>query len=85
MTILRNTNTVDKVRIINSFVPFHYPETIRGMMIGNDLDSILAAFLLKDKFGWDIFAIYDYTTLWYSNNELNFLENFLQGRLRNRY
>jgi hypothetical protein len=49
------------------------------MVIGNDLDSVISACILKSKFGWDVAAIYDYKTLWYSAGEEDFLNKFFQG------
>lgn len=79
MTILRNTNSADRFQIVESFSPFANPDSIQGMVIGNDLDSVVSACFLKNKFGWDITAIYDYKTLWYSASEKDFLVRFFQG------
>ena len=42
-------------------------KSFEGMVIGNDLDSLLSACLLKSKFGLDIVGIYDYQSLWYNS------------------
>lgn len=42
-------------------------KNISGMIIGNDLDALLSACLLKSLFGWDIIGIYDYQTLWFDS------------------
>lgn len=65
MAILQHTNTKDKNLIISSFDPFISPSNYKGMVIGNDLDSILSECYLKKKFGWDILGTYDYSKLWY--------------------
>ncbi len=79
MPILRNTNSSDRSRIIESFPPFANPDSMQGMVIGNDLDSVISACFLKNKFGWDVAAVYDYKTLWYSANEENFIDKFFVG------
>jgi hypothetical protein len=38
------------------------------IIIGNDLDALLSACLLKSRFGWDIVGIYDYQSLWFDSN-----------------
>ncbi|MDD2921481.1 MAG: hypothetical protein PHQ36_04275, partial [Anaerolineales bacterium] len=65
--------------MIESFAPFASPDSARGMVIGNDLDSVVSACFLKNKFGWDVTAIYDYKTLWYPADEGEFLGRFFQG------
>jgi hypothetical protein len=49
------------------------------MVIGNDLDSVVSACFLRSKFGWDVAAVYDYKTLWYSAGEEDFLNRFFEG------
>ncbi len=63
MTILRHTHA-PRDEILRNFAPFASPEQIRGMVIGNDLDSVISACYLKQRFGWDVVATYDYATLW---------------------
>lgn len=48
-----------------------------GMIIGNDLDALLSACLLKSRFGWDIVAVYDYQSLWFDStlSKEKFLNN----------
>lgn len=79
MTIMRNTNSADTSRIIESFPPFANPVSVQGMVIGNDLDSVISACFLKSRFGWDVAAVYDYKTLWYSADEENFINKFFEG------
>ena len=64
MAILYGTNCRDRRQILEAFYPFTKPNVIEGMIIGNDLDSLLSAALLKQRYGWDVVAIYDYQTLW---------------------
>jgi hypothetical protein len=80
MAILYRTNCNNKSKIKFNFPPFSKPENIDGMIIGNDLDSLLSACLLKTKFGWDVSGIYDYVSLWYSEENSNFMEKLLSGR-----
>lgn len=78
MSILQNTETTNRQEIIGEFSPFAAPDTIAGMIIGNDLDSVLSAAFLHDKFGWDVAGIYDYEILWHSDTFHDFstrLEN----------
>lgn len=79
MTILRNANIHDRTQIALAFEPFAKPASIRGMVIGNDLDSLLSACFLKSLFGWNVIATYDYKTLWYSSDEKDFLARLTQG------
>jgi hypothetical protein len=79
MTILRNANIHDRTKIAFAFEPFAKPANIHGMVIGNDLDSIISACFLKSLFGWNIVATYDYKTLWYSSDEKDFLARLTQG------
>ena len=58
-------------------------ENVKGLIIGNDLDALLSACLLKSKFGWDIAGIYDYQSLWY-NSELS-KEDFLKNLKSQQY
>lgn len=51
--------------IIQNFIPFKNPDSIDSMLIGNDLDAILSAQFLQDKFGWKIAGLYDLENIWY--------------------
>ncbi len=64
MTILYQTKCRERQRIRQAFEPFRTPAAIQGMIIGNDLDALLSATLLKELFGWDVVGIYDYRNLW---------------------
>lgn len=79
MSVLRNSNSNDQTQIIKSFPPFFDTASIQGMVIGNDLDSVLSACFLKVKFGWDVVAMYDYKTLWRSADEPDFINKFFRG------
>lgn len=50
------------------------------MLIGNDLDALLSAALLKTQFGWDVVGIYDYETIWHSAADPDFPANLLSGK-----
>jgi hypothetical protein len=79
MAILRRTNCKNKNEIIKNFLPFDKPSSIEGMLIGNDLDSLLSAALLKDLFGWNIVGIYDYENFWYDPQD-NFFANLFASK-----
>jgi len=42
-------------------------DSIKAMIIGNDLDSLLSASLLKSRFGWNVVGIFDYQSMWYDS------------------
>jgi len=46
-------------------------DSIKAMIIGNDLDSLLSASLLKSRFGWNVVGIFDYQSMWYDSNYSN--------------
>jgi len=79
MPILKDTDTNDRQTITEGFVPFSNPTSVRGMIVGNDLDSVVSACFLKARFGWDRVATYDLTTLWYSDAEQDFVQNLQNG------
>lgn len=80
MVILQNTDQVSPDQIIDAFEPFKNPSTIEGIIIGNDLDSLLSACLLKHKFGWDISGIYNLDRIWHTTEQPAFVEKMLQGK-----
>ena len=80
MAILYRTNCRDKAKIQTEFFPFAKPDEIEGMIIGNDLDSLLSATLLKTKFGWNIVGIYDYSNLWCSKGIEDFKRKILERK-----
>jgi len=79
MAVLYYQKSVDRDAVIAGFYPFTTPEKITGLVIGNDLDALLSASLLKTIYGWDIVGIYDYTTLWYSADIPDFSEKLIAG------
>jgi len=64
MAILYQTKCRARQRIRQAFAPFNEPTAVQGLLIGNDLDALLSAALLKELFGWDVVGIYDYRNLW---------------------
>ncbi|MBU0711708.1 hypothetical protein KJ762_00970 [bacterium] len=64
MAILYSSKCRDRRQILESFYPFTKPAVIEGLIIGNDLDALLSAALLKQRYGWDVVAVYDYRKLW---------------------
>lgn len=81
MAILRHSNTRDKNLIIQEFDPFTNPKAYDGMLIGNDLDSVISACFLKERFGWDVLGMYDYKNLWFSNRCGDFIEMVKTNRI----
>ena len=81
MAILQNTNCNSKEQIIGSFPPFSDPRSIEGMIIGNDLDSLMSACLLKKHFNWDILGIYDLTRIWHGLPLLELTEKILNNKI----
>ncbi len=78
MPVLANTNCADRNLIRDAFLPFARPDYVEGMLIGDDLDSLLSAMYLHKKFGWPVAGVYcQYTHLWRSvpkevfHNKLN--------------
>ncbi len=53
-----------KSEIISKFYPFNNPQLIDSMLIGNDLDAILSAVYLHDKFGWEIVGLYNLSNIY---------------------
>ncbi|MBN2281561.1 MAG: hypothetical protein JXQ65_13350 [Candidatus Marinimicrobia bacterium] len=51
--------------MIRNFKPFQDPETIDSILMGNDLDAILSAQFLCDRFGWKIAGLYDLENIWH--------------------
>jgi hypothetical protein len=68
--------------ISDNFLPFARPDYVEGMLIGDDLDSLLSAAYLQQHFGWPIDGIYcQYTHLWHTAPWPVFREKLLSGRL----
>lgn len=64
---------------INSFYPFQRPNEIEGMIIGNDIDSVLSSCLLHSIYGWNIVGVYDYSNLWFDKSSNVTLEKIYAG------
>lgn len=65
-----------------SFLPFVRPDYVEGMVIGDDLDSLLSALYLHHRYGWPVVAAYtQYTRLWYVGDRGHFLRQMQSGRL----
>lgn len=79
--LLFNTNSKDRDAMIKAFDPFNHPGQYHGMLIGNDLDSVLSACFLKKQFGWDIAGFYDYKTLWCSTRPDDFMQKLRDGKI----
>lgn len=66
----------------HSFLPFVRPDYIAGMIIGDDLDSLLSALYLHHRYGWPVVAAYcQYTRLWHLGKRADFLHLMESGRL----
>ena len=48
----------DKEILKSNFSPFQKPDEISGMIIGNDLDSLISACFQNTQFGWNIVGCY---------------------------
>lgn len=67
--------------IRESFLPFARPDYVEGMVIGDDLDSLLSAAWLHNRFGWPIRAVYcQYTHLFLAEPAAVFREKLQAGR-----
>ncbi|APH39313.1 hypothetical protein [Methanohalophilus halophilus] len=80
MSVLRDSGCNVPSTIVRNFYPFYDPQNIEGMIIGNDIDSLLSASFLKTKFGWDIVGVYDYKTLSFSATVGDFHNKLLEGK-----
>ena len=82
MPILANTNCRDRAQLRAAFLPFARPDYVEGMVIGDDLDSLLSAMYLHQKFSWPVVGVYcQYTRLWHSDTVHIFREKLLAGKL----
>ena len=82
MPVLTNTHCNDRDLICASFLPFARPDYIEGMVIGDDLDSLLSAMYLHRKFGWPVAGVYcQYTRLWHTGPADVFREKLHAGKL----
>lgn len=81
MPVLSNIGVADKARIKTAFLPFARPDYVEGMVIGDDLDSLLSAMYLHQLFGWPVAGVYcGYARLWFCGNEESFLKRLYSGR-----
>jgi hypothetical protein len=82
MPVLANTGCRDRDQIRAAFLPFARPDYVQGMVIGDDLDSLLSAMYLQQKFGWPVTGIYcQYTRLWHTGSAKDFQEKLFAGKL----
>lgn len=66
----------------HTFLPFVRPDYVEGMIIGDDLDSLLSALYLHHRYGWPVLATYcQYTRLWHSEFPSTFQRLLESGRL----
>ncbi|MFN0013186.1 MAG: hypothetical protein ACKVU2_01445 [Saprospiraceae bacterium] len=66
----------------NNFLPFARPDYVEGMVIGNDLDSLLSAAYLHERFGWPVKGVYcEYKRLWFAGDATDFCKKLQSGRL----
>ncbi|MBL7795209.1 MAG: hypothetical protein JNJ90_01790 [Saprospiraceae bacterium] len=64
------------------FLPFARPDYVEGMIIGNDLDSLLSAAYLHQRFGWPVSGVYcGYSRLWHTRDATSFRQKLLSGKL----
>jgi len=64
------------------FLPFARPDYISGMIIGNDLDSLLSTAYLHGRFGWPVAGVYcGYNRLWHTGDAAEFWKKLESGRL----
>ena len=82
MPILADSHCRDRGLICASFLPFARPDYVEGMVIGDDLDSLLSAMYLHQQFGWPVSGVYcRYTQLWHSDPPAVFREKLYAGKL----
>jgi len=64
------------------FLPFARPDYVSGMIIGNDLDSLLSAAYLHGRFGWPVAGVYcGYNRLWHTGDATEFWKKLESGKL----
>ncbi|MBK8194463.1 MAG: hypothetical protein IPK76_15085 [Lewinellaceae bacterium] len=82
MPVLANTDCTDREQIREAFLPFARPDYVEGMILGNDLDSLLSGMYLHQKFGWPVAGVYcNYSRLWHTEAVGPFLEKLYSGKL----
>lgn len=68
--------------ICQSFLPFACPDWVEGMLLGDDLDSLLSGMFLQAKFGWPILGVYtEYERLWLCEPLHSFQEKCAKGKI----
>lgn len=82
MPVLTNTGVAEKEHIKTAFLPFARPDYVEGMLIGDDLDSLLSAMYLHRHFGWQVKAVYcQFNRLWFDGDQDTFLHQLYTGRI----
>src|SRR5215218_4047236 len=81
MPILSHAQTFNREQILAAFLPFARPDYVEGMVLGDDLDSLLSGMYLHQKFGWPVVGVYcKYKRLWHIGTPAGFRERLLAGR-----
>jgi hypothetical protein len=81
MPLSGHSSSVDSLPLREGFLPFARPDYVQGMILGNDLDSILSALFLSERFAWPIVGFYcDYRHLYHDAGIMDFRERLLEGR-----
>lgn len=81
MPVLAQTRTFDRNQILEAFLPFARPDYVEGMVLGDDLDSLLSGMYLHRRFGWKVVGVYcKYRRLWQVEPSAVFREKLLSGR-----
>jgi hypothetical protein len=76
------SNNAAAADICAAFLPFARPDYVEGMLIGDDLDSLLSAMFLHQRFGWPVVGVYcQYQRLWHCLAPDVFREKLCSGRL----
>lgn len=82
MPVLANTGCRDRALICAAFLPFARPDYVEGMVLGDDLDSLLSGMYLHQKFGWPVAGVYcGYSQLWHPDDTRVFREKLVAGKL----
>jgi hypothetical protein len=82
MPILVNSQCNEPAQIRAAFLPFARPDYVQGMLVGDDLDSLLSAMWLHRRFGWQIVGVYTrYTQIWHLGRPEDFWALLVSGRL----
>ncbi|MCC6459293.1 MAG: hypothetical protein IT260_02405 [Saprospiraceae bacterium] len=65
----------------SEFLPFARPDYVEGMILGDDLDSLLSGAYLHARFGWPVVGLYcGFNRLWHAGPEPAFRQALLAGR-----